>query len=344
MVCRGALDSVSPACAPAVREVETVARTLEVKLDALDGGNATNPDRAFTTIGAPICDTSALVRFVRRHPRLFVLTGAGASTDSGIPAYRDADGGWTRAPPVRIDEFLHTDQGRRRYWRRSMIGWPQLARAQPNAAHDALAQLEALGRVAQLVTQNVDGLHQRAGSLGAIELHGNVHRVTCLVCGAVHPRAVIQQTLERQNARFICTSGAVPSAEGDADPHGVADPHALEGFVSPACEACNGTLKPDVVFFGECVPRDRVESARAALECADAMLVVGSSLMVYSGYRFCEWAARMGKPLAAINLGRTRADPLLALKLERQCGETLTALVAQLTTEDCERDTACDLS
>jgi NAD-dependent SIR2 family protein deacetylase len=188
------------------------------------------------------------------------------------------------------------------------------------------------------------GLHQRAGSLGAIELHGNVHRVTCLVCGAVHPRAVIQQTLERQNARFICTSGAVPSADGDADPHGVADPHALEGFVSPACEACNGTLKPDVVFFGECVPRDRVESARAALECADAMLVVGSSLMVYSGYRFCEWAVRMGKPLAAINLGRTRADPLLALKLERQCGETLTALVAQLTTEDWERDAACDLS
>ena len=158
---------------------------------------------------AAVCDTSALARFVRRHPRLFVLTGAGVSTDSGIPGYRDADGRWTRTPPVCIDEFLHTVEGRRRYWRRSMLGWPQLAGARPNAAHGALARLEALGRVAQLITQNVDGLHQRAGSRGTIELHGNVHRATCLLCGAVHPRAAIQQTLERQNARFLRISDAV---------------------------------------------------------------------------------------------------------------------------------------
>jgi NAD-dependent SIR2 family protein deacetylase len=176
-----------------------------------------------------------------------------------------------------------------------------------------------------------------------IELHGNVHRATCLVCGAVHPRAAIQQTLERQNGRFLRISDAVPAADGDADPQGALDAHALEGFVPPACETCNGILKPDVVFFGECVPRDRVEGVRATLERADAMLVVGSSLMVYSGYRFCEWAVRMGKPLAAVNVGRTRADPLLVLKVEQRCGAALTALVRYLTMEDGERDAACDI-
>ena len=256
---------------------------------------------------APVCDTIALTRFVRRHPRLFVLTGAGASTDSGIPGYRDADGRWTRTSPVRIDEFLRTEEGRRRYWRRSMLGWPQLAEARPNAAHDALARLEALGWVVQLATQNVDGLDQRAGTRGVIELHGNVHRATCLVCGAVHPRAAIQQTLERQNARFLRISDAVSAADGGADPQGAPDTHALEGFVPPACEACNGILKPDVVFFGECVPRDRVEAARATLERADAMLVVGSSLMVYSGYRLCEWAVRIGKPIAGRSTSGARA-------------------------------------
>ena len=292
---------------------------------------------------APVCDINALALFVRRYPRLFVLTGAGASTDSGIPGYRDADGRWTRAPPVRIDEFLRTEEGRCRYWPRSMLGWPLLAAARPNAAHDALARLEAMGRVTQLVTQNVDGLHQRAGSRGVIELHGNVHRARCLGCGAVHPRAAIQQTLERQNARFLRISDAVPAAHGDADPQGAPDADAFECFVPPACDACNGILKPEVVFFGECVPRDRVEAARATLEQADAMLVVGSSLMVYSGYRFCEWAVRMGKPIAAVNLGCTRADSLLVLKVKSRCGDALAALIEHLTMEDCEREAACDI-
>jgi NAD-dependent SIR2 family protein deacetylase len=244
---------------------------------------------------------SALECFVRRRPRLFVLTGAGVSADSGIPTYRDTDGRWTRTPPVRIDEFLRTEEARRRYWHRSMSGWPLLGRARPNAAHAALAQLAALGHVTQLVTQNVDGLHQRAGSPSVIELHGNAHRVKCVDCGALHSRAAIQPTLER--------------------------------FVVPTCNACSGMLKPDVVFFGESVPRDRVDAARAALESADAMLVVGSSLMIYSGYRFCEWSVGMGKPIAAVNLGRTRADALLALKIEHRCGDALSALVGCLTAE-----------
>lgn len=254
-------------------------------------------------------DIGQLAEFVRRHPRLFVLTGAGVSTDSGIPAYRDTDGRWTRVPPVRIDEFLGTEEGRCRYWRRSMMSWPLLGRARPNVAHAALAELEALGHVSQLVTQNVDGLHQRAGSANVIELHGNAHRVRCLDCAALHSRAAIQQTLER--------------------------------FVVPTCSACDGMLKPDVVFFGESVPRDRVDEARAALECADAMLVVGSSLMIYSGYRFCEWASRMEKPIAAVNLGRTRGDPLLTLKVDDGCSETLSALVRGLATR---RATATSLA
>jgi len=275
----------------------------------------------------------ALVGFVRRHPCLFVLTGAGVSTDSGIPAYRDTDGQWTRSPPVRIDEFLRTEDGRCRYWRRSMVGWPTLGRARPNAAHAALARLEALGHVTQLVTQNVDGLHQRAGSASVIELHGNAHRVKCIGCGALHSRAAIQQTLERRNIRFLNVADALLAADGDADVPDTADARALDHFVSPTCDACGGMLKPDVVFFGEAVPRDRVDAAQAALECADAMLVVGSSLMVYSGYRFCQWAVEMGKPVVAINLGRTRADSLLALKIEHRCADALSALVGDLTAE-----------
>lgn len=282
----------------------------------------------------------SLTRFVHAHPRLFVLTGAGASTDSGIPGYRDGHGRWTRTPPVRIDEFLRTANGHRRYWSRSMIGWPALARARPNAAHHALAKLEALGRIGHLVTQNVDGLHQRAGSMRVIELHGNLHRAICLECGFVHSRVAVQDMLERQNRRFFRTSDMANAPDGDAE----TGEHAfdeLERFVPPTCALCRGTLKPDVVFFGEAVPRQRVEDARAALECADAVLVIGSSLMVYSGYRFCLWAVQMGKPIVAVNLGRTRADALFALKVERPCADALSALVDELAIEHVDRDAAC---
>lgn len=260
--------------------------------------------------------------FLLRHPALLVLTGAGVSTGSGIPGYRDADGRWARSPPIHWREFVDSEAARRRYWRRSMAGWPLLARARPNAAHRALARLETAGRIERLVTQNVDGLHQRAGSSRPIELHGNTRRATCLECGATHARAAIQRTLVAGNPQFADASAPQPGADGDAD----IEAASLASFRAPACAACGGMLRPDVVFFGECVPRERVDAAREALERADALLVVGSSLMVYSGYRFCEWAVRMGKPIAAINLGRTRADPLLTLKVERPCGEVLAAL------------------
>ena len=263
--------------------------------------------------------------FVRCHPRLFVLTGAGISTDSGIPGYRDENGEWKRSPPITLQEFLGSLASRQRYWARSMIGWPVVAQAQPNAAHCALAALEAAGHVPTLVTQNVDGLHQRAGSGEVIELHGSIGAVTCLECGTRHERATIQQTLEAENPALLDVV-AEPAADGDAH----LEWHDLGGFRIPACPNCGGLLKPSVVFFGENVPRATVDDATHALEAADAMLVVGSSLMVYSGYRFCVWAQKMGKPIAAINLGRTRADPLLALKVAASCAETLTALAARL--------------
>jgi NAD-dependent SIR2 family protein deacetylase len=263
--------------------------------------------------------------FVARHSRLFVLSGAGVSTASGIPGYRDRDGQWKRSPPVTLQEFLGKPSARRRYWVRSMLGWPIIAGAAPNAAHEALARLEDDGSLGQLVTQNVDGLHQRAGSAKVLELHGSIGRVRCLECGMTYARGQIQQMLDAANAEFPRVAAAV-APDGDAD----LDACDLDSFEVPACVGCGGVLKPDVVFFGESVPRDRAAAASKAVDDCDAMLVVGSSLMAYSGYRLCEQAERSSKPIVAINLGRTRADPLLAFKVEQPCAETLAALLAGL--------------
>jgi NAD-dependent SIR2 family protein deacetylase len=266
---------------------------------------------------------SELHNFIRQYPRLFVLSGAGVSTDSGIPGYRDAEGRWKRTPPVLLHNFLSDQSVRQRYWVRSMVGWRIVAGTYPNAAHHGLARLEAAGRLQQLVTQNVDGLHQRAGSIDVIELHGNLRRVRCLDCGADHSRESVQRTLELENPAFLGASAMV-AADGDADLE------CVDAFRIPSCAGCAGVLKPDVVFFGEGVPKQRVDAAVGALEQSDAVLVIGSSLMVYSGYRFCEWAYKMGKPIAAINLGRTRADHLFSLKIERSCADALRSLIEQL--------------
>ncbi len=249
----------------------------------------------------------------------------GISTDSGIPGYRDDDGQWKRSAPVQWQDFLRTEATRQRYWARSMVGWPLVAKAIPNAAHVAVARLESLGRVQDVVTQNVDGLHQRAGSSAVIELHGNIRQVSCLACGAEYSRSSIQCRLEQENPDFGDLAAAA-APDGDAD----VEARHIDAFHVPDCTQCGGMLKPGVVFFGESVPRQRVDAASDALQRADAMLVIGSSLMVYSGYRFCEWAQRMGKPIAAINLGRTRADHLFALKVEASCADALTTLVASL--------------
>jgi NAD-dependent SIR2 family protein deacetylase len=270
-------------------------------------------------------ETQALARFARAHPRLLVLTGAGVSTASGIPDYRDAEGQWKRQPPLSHQEFLRSDSARRRYWARSLIGWPRIAAARPNAAHRALAHLERAGHLHTLLTQNVDGLHQRAGNRAVIELHGSLDRVLCLDCGEALPRAAVQRMLEVQNPAFLSLPARL-APDGDADV-ALAD---LEDFRVPECPRCGGLLKPDVVFFGAGVPPARVDAALQALTSADALLVVGSSLMVYSGYRFCLAAREMGKPIAAINLGRTRADELLQLKIVAPCAVALAEVARAL--------------
>lgn len=270
-------------------------------------------------------EATELHRFLDRHRRLFVLTGAGCSTASGIPDYRDLEGGWKRPPPVTYQAFVGDAATRARYWARSLIGWRRFGRARPNATHAALARLEAEDRVEVLLTQNVDGLHQTAGSRRVIDLHGRLDEVRCLGCAQRLPRAQFQRELEQRNPDWIALE-ANDAPDGDADLDGLD----FAAFEVPACAECDGLLKPDVVFFGESVPRERVERAQAHLAAADAMLVVGSSLMVFSGYRFAHEAARLGKPVAAINLGRTRADDLFALKIERDCAEALTAAVHRL--------------
>lgn len=266
-----------------------------------------------------------LVAFVRAHRKLLVLTGAGMSTASGIPDYRDKDGVRRGRQPVQGPEFRRDDAVRRRYWARSMVGWPTLAQAAPNAGHLALAQLEQSGHLRALITQNVDGLHQRAGSRGLVELHGNIHGVVCLACGTRHQRAQIQQRLLRDNP-LLASADAMPLPDGDAD----LEPQALEGFRVPVCEQCGGTLQPDVVFFGDNVPAARTADALQRMEQADALLVVGSSLMVFSGFRFCRLAAQSGKPIAALNVGRTRADDLLSFKIAASAERMLPLLARRL--------------
>jgi NAD-dependent SIR2 family protein deacetylase len=262
--------------------------------------------------------------WIARHRRVFALTGAGCSTASGIPDYRNDDGEWKRRPPVMIQAFRAEDAIYRRYWARAYSGWPRLTAAAPNAAHRAFAAWEAAGTLCQLVTQNVDGLHQRAGSRAVIDLHGRLDVVVCLGCGDRTSRASLQETMATANAAWRAQAATAP--DGDAD----IDAVMIESFAAPRCERCDGRLKPDVVFFGENVPRDRYEQASESLAGADALLVAGSSLMVYSGYRFVRLAHDAGLPIALVNRGRTRADDLAELKIEGDVGSTLTAAVAAL--------------
>ena len=267
---------------------------------------------------------SLLFAFTQRYPRLVVLTGAGCSTEAGIPDYRDANGEWKRSAPMRFQLFVADELARKRYWARSMVGWRAMAQARPTAAHRALARLEQAGHIHLLVTQNVDGLHHAAGSTRVIDLHGRVDTVCCLGCAARSPRLLLQQELSQRNPHWAALH-ARTAPDGDAD----LDRRDFAQFELPACAHCGGMLKPDVVFFGENVPRERVAAVRAALAEADALLVAGSSLMVYSGYRFVEDAVAAGKPVAAVNIGRTRADAVLTLKVEREVGAALAALASR---------------
>lgn len=268
----------------------------------------------------------ALSRFLAASRRLVVLTGAGVSTESGIPDYRDAAGDWKRVQPMTLQEFVRSASARRRYWARALIGWQLFARVSPNVAHYALAQYEASGRLRTLITQNVDGLHQQAGSRRVIDLHGRIDAVECLDCRAGAPREVFQAALERRNPGWVARAGGM-APDGDAD----IDDADLKHFEVPPCERCGGVVKPAVVFFGESVPRARVASARAAVAAADGLLVAGTSLMVYSGYRFVRAAREHRVPIALVNLGRTRADAEVDLRVHGSCGEVLQAVLGAAT-------------
>ncbi|QJE03526.1 NAD-dependent protein deacetylase [Massilia forsythiae] len=270
---------------------------------------------------------AAIAAFLDRHPRTLVLTGAGLSTASGIPDYRDRDGTRRGRPPIQGPDFRKSEFVQRRYWARSMIGWPVLARSRPNAGHVAIAGLEAIGRIGSVLTQNVDGLHGQAGSHGVLELHGNIHTVVCLDCAALFPRAFVQGQLTDANPHML-GADATPLPDGDAS----VEPAELAAFKLPRCVCCGGTLMPNVVFFGDNVPAARTATALDQMERADALLVVGSSLMVYSGFRFCRMARAAGKPIAVINLGRTRADDILDIKIE-DASERVLPLALQMLRE-----------
>lgn len=266
-----------------------------------------------------------LIDFMADRRRLLVLTGAGCSTDSGIPAYRDEQANWQRKPPMFLQEFLGSQLARQRYWARSLLGWPAFAAARPNAAHLALAQLERQGRLHWLITQNVDGLHRRAGSERISDLHGRLDTVECLNCGLLGSRAALQEELLALNPDWGARTAAL-APDGDAELE-AAD---FAEFRVPDCPRCGGLLKPAVVFFGEQVPRARVAFCLERLREADGLLVVGSSLAVWSGYRFVRAAVQEGKPVALVNLGRTRADAEATLKLEVSCSAVLPAVAAAL--------------
>lgn len=277
-----------------------------------------------TGIEAPAPSDVQLDEAIRlmRGSRVAVLTGAGVSTDSGIPDYR-GEGAPVRAP-MTFQTFLTSETARKRYWAGSHLGWRHFGVAEPNDGHRALAALESGGVVSGVVTQNVDGLHRRAGSTHVVELHGATDRVLCLSCGQVFARQSIADRLEQLNPHIDLEVAIRPNPDGDVD---VDDPDAI---VIPECTVCGGLLKPDVVFFGESVPKPLVERCFQLTEESRALLVLGSSLKVMSGYRFVRRAAAQGIPVGIITHGPTRGDAEATHQLDAPLGTTLSELVSRL--------------
>jgi NAD-dependent SIR2 family protein deacetylase len=260
---------------------------------------------------------------------VLVLSGAGLSTESGIPDYRGPTGLARRATPMTYQTFTGSAAARRRYWARSHLGWRHIAQAIPNHGHRAVAELGRCGQLAGIITQNVDGLHQAAGASEVIELHGSLHRVICLSCGQRTARADLHRRLAAANPDWDPESAALINPDGDAV---LADDATMgpESFRVADCLACQGVLKPDVVFFGENVPRPRAETCYAMVERAGSVVVLGSSLTVMSGLRYVRHAAKLGLPVMIVNQGPTRGDTYATATLDAPLGQVLTALVAGL--------------
>lgn len=263
-----------------------------------------------------------------RGRRVVALTGAGCSTESGIPDYRGPETRRRTRNPVKFLDFIGTPQARTRYWSRSAVGWPKMRAALPNSGHLALAQLEDQGHLSGIITQNVDRLHHAAGSKRVIELHGTLAQVRCLECGEVEARDAFQARLLAMNPGFEPEVQEL-APDGDAE----LGEHLYADFQVPCCRRClGGLLKPNVVFFGENVPKPTVERAFAMVEEAQALLVLGSSLTVYSGYRFVKRAAELKVPIAIVNIGETRGHALAQVAIDAPLGDTLTRLARELDT------------
>jgi len=266
-----------------------------------------------------------LSQWINSHSRWLVLTGAGCSTAAGLGDYRDRDGAWKRPQPITGQSFIQDSVARQRYWARSAIGWPPFSKARSTLCHHALAQLQNINIAPSLITQNVDQLHQQAGHKNVIDLHGLLSELVCLQCGEISDRNSMQIRLIELNP-WLSELDARFAPDGDAD----LELSTVNQVQIPNCTQCDGLLKPNVVFFGENVPTERVSAAFKALDEADGLLVVGSSLMVYSGFRFCRHAVKTNKPIVIVNDGVTRADDLASFKIEGDCGEQMNALVQTL--------------
>ena len=253
-----------------------------------------------------------------------ILSGAGLSTESGIPDYRGPSGQQRRGQPMTYQTFTGSPEARQRYWARSHLGWRHITGASPNSGHFAVAELAARGHISGIITQNVDGLHQAAGASDVTELHGSLHRVTCLSCWQRTPRTALHERPAAANSDWERGNDVTVNPDGDV---------ALEdtaGFVVVDCEACGGVLKPDVVFFGESVPRPRVDACFSQVSAASSLIVLGSSLTVFSGLRYVRHAVKLGIPVVIVNQGPTRGDPLASVRLDAPLGGTLAATVAAL--------------
>lgn len=260
-----------------------------------------------------------------RDGGVLVLSGAGLSTESGIPDYRGKGGSLSRHTPMTYQEFTADERARRRYWARSHLGWRTFGRARPNAGHRAVAAFARHGLLSGVITQNVDGLHQAAGSEGVVELHGSLERVVCLSCGTVSRRRELARRLEETNPAFEpVAAGLNPDGDADLTDGQVGD------FRVVSCSECGGILKPDVVFFGESVPPGRVQHCRELVAGAASLLVLGSSLTVMSGLRFVRQAARDGKPVLIVNQDPTRGDQHAVTRVALPLGATLTTLADRL--------------
>ncbi len=262
-----------------------------------------------------------LAQWLSERTALVVLTGAGCSTPSGIGDYRDRHGEWKRAAPIQHADFVRAESVRKRYWARSFHGWPHFTLARPNPAHEALARLAPTG----IITQNVDRLHQAAGSDAVIDLHGRLDEVICLSCGELSARDEMQERINELNPAL---GGHTYQAAPDGDADLQMSDAAIAQVRVPEFLHCCGVLKPNVVFYGDNVPKSRVEAAYAWVDACDGLLVVGSSLMVFSGLRFCRRAAARGVSMVLVNRGRTRGDDLFSHRVDADCAEVLPKLVS----------------